>query len=151
MTPISPLGPVQRALYGVLVNDATLVNFLARAPNGGPGISDQPQPNAKYPRVELGGFMALPTPCYGRGSAASWGWSVTGQVKILSTYAGEAEGQAILARIVSLLHFPASVPTVAGYADVECQVTLEPSYPETVNNVIVRHFPVIVRVDLYER
>jgi hypothetical protein len=150
MAPTSPLGPVQRALYGVLVHEAALVAKLAPSPTGGPGISDQPQPNARYPRLELGGFFAVAAPCYGPRSAAKWGWIVTGQVKALSTYPGEAQGQDLLADVVALLHFGSPALTVAGYADVECAVTLEPSYPETVNNVIVRHFPATVRVELHE-
>ncbi len=150
MAPVSPLGPVQRAIYAVLAGDATLVGVLARSPSGGPGISDQPQPNAKYPRVEMGGFSAVPLNCMGPRTGPKWGWAVSGQVKAISTYAGEAEGQTILAHVVRLLHFPAVRLAVGGYADVECWLTLEPSYPETVNNVIVRHFPAIVRVELHE-
>jgi len=150
MAPASPLAPVQRAIYTVLANDATLVAQLARAPNGGPGISDQPQPNAAFPRVEIGGFSALPMNCMGPRTGAKWGWQVSGQVKALSTAPGELEGQTILAHVVRLLHFPATMLAVGGYMDVECQVTLEPSYPEVVNNVIVRHFPAIVRVELHE-
>jgi hypothetical protein len=146
-----PLAAVQRALYGVLVGDHTLVGLLAKSPSGGPGISDQPQPNAAYPRIEVGGFTANP-PAQTMGPVGSRKacWEITGQIKALSTYAGEAQGQTILTRLAALLHYPASALSVTGYADVECRLAIEPSYTELVNNVVVRHFPAIVRVTLYE-
>lgn len=150
MAPSSPLRPVQQAIYTVLATDVALVAKLATSPTGGPGISDQPQPNARYPRIELGGFSAVPDHCMGPRSGPKWGWQVTGQVKVLSTYPGEAQGQDLLNDVVDLLHFGSPPLAVTGYTDVTCSLTLEPSYPETVNNVIVRHFPATVRVELHQ-
>lgn len=150
-SPLAPIGAIQHALYDLLCGDATLVAMLAPTATGAPGITDTARPGAAYPRLEIGAFHAVPAHRYGPRSGPKYGWEVSGQVKGLSTYPGNAELHAIIARVTDLLTEPTTALTVTGFPDVACRVTdVGPEYTENVGSVLVRHLPVIVQVDVHE-
>lgn len=151
MPPAMPFVAVQRALYERLIGDAQLVAALAPSATGAAGVYDQPLPNAKFPRLELGGFTGTPSNLLGPYDTQKWGCRITGQVKVLSTYPGDAEAMTIAGHVLRLLAHPERRLVIAGFADVECWISAQgPVYTELLGSVIVRHLPTIVEVELHE-
>jgi hypothetical protein len=143
-----PLAAVQQAIYQRLAGDSALVAALAASPSHGAGIYDEPPAGARCPYLQLEGFLATPRATYGRG--VTGGAEVSGQVKVVSTYPGDREAEVLADQVMALLNYPAAPLLVTDWPDCETWVeSVGPLYTELVGSVVVRHLPIIVRVQVY--
>lgn len=95
---VTPLGPVQAAIYQVLTGDATLMGMVT-------GVYDAVPEGAGYPYVVIGEAMEVPAGAHDR-----YGRETVETLHIWSDYRGFAQSQQIASRVVALLdHQPLTI------------------------------------------
>ena len=128
--PVTPLGPIQEAVYGVLSGDATLAALVA-------GVFDEVPEGTRYPYVTIGEALEQPANSHDR-----FGRETVLTLHVWTVSRGFTDGMAIAARLVALLdHQPL---TITGHHHVatryEFSQTLRDPEPH------VRHIPIRFRV-----
>ena len=128
--PVTPLGPVQEAVYDVLTGDTTLMGLIV-------GVFDEVPEGTRYPYVTIGEALEQPANSHDR-----FGRETVLTLHVWTDTRGFSKGTAITSRLVSLLdHQPL---TVAGHHHVttryEFSQTLRDPEPH------VRHIPIRFRV-----
>lgn len=136
----SSLGSLQEAIYGILTNDAWLMNQVT-------GVFDFVPDNQDFPYVQIGEFTTVPFQTYDR-----YGQEVTATIHAWSqrigsnAYQGMAQIDAIMNSIQRLLartFFP-----VQGWGDVGCWGDFEQTLLES--DGITRHGILRYRIKLLQ-
>lgn len=148
--------PVVTALRALLVADGTLVGLLAAIPAAygtGPGIySDGAVPEqAGFPVLVIGGGSETGNNTMGSGDAAlKFGSRVSLQIKAMSLQRNDDQVAGIINRVKAVLYEGRAL-TVSGYgsACVE-QVSATSIYAENVAGALIRHFPLLVYVEVHQ-
>jgi len=87
----SPIHPVQVAIYRRLTSDTTLAGMVV-------GVYDQVPEDKTKPYVRIGDHLSVPD-----NDLSSFGREITVTIHVWTEARGNAQGQAIAARIVELL------------------------------------------------
>lgn len=130
-TPVSPLGPIQEAVYEVLSGDATLDGLVT-------GVFDEVPEGTAMPYVTIGEALEQPAGAHDR-----YGRETVLTLHVWTDTRGFARATEITSRLVSLLdHQPL---TISGHHHVvtryEFSQTLRDPEPH------VRHIPIRFRVE----
>ncbi|MEV4672166.1 DUF3168 domain-containing protein [Actinomadura sp. NPDC049382] len=128
--PVTPLGPIQEAVYDVLTGDATLTGLIE-------GVFDEIPEGTPYPYVVIGEALEQPDNSHDR-----FGRQTVLTLHVWTDYRGFSKATEITSRLVSLLdHQPLTIP---GHHHVstryEFSQTLRDPEPH------VRHIPIRFRV-----
>lgn len=128
--PVTPLGAVQEAVYGVLTGDATLTDLIE-------GVFDEVPEGTAYPYVTIGEALEQPANSHDR-----YGRETVLTLHVWTDTRGFSKATGITSRLVSLLdHQPL---TIVGHHHVatryEFSQTLRDPEPH------VRHIPIRFRV-----
>lgn len=118
MTAKSPIHPVQTAIYQRLKNDATLAGMVT-------GVYDYVPEGTAYPYVRIGDHLSIPDNTHD-----TYGREITTTIHIWTRSRGNAQGQAIAARIGELLdHRPRDL-AVAGHKVVSIRQEFDQVLPD---------------------
>lgn len=130
MTAPSTMGPVQRALYGVLTGDATLMALIT-------GVYDFVPEPAPFPYIAIGDATEIPDNRHG-----GFGRQTTVTLHVWTRNRGHSEGLAIGDRVTALLdHQPL---TVVGQHHVVTrfefsQTLTDPEPPGDIRHLVLRY------------
>jgi hypothetical protein len=129
-TPVTPLAPIQQAVYDLLTGDTTLTGLVV-------GVFDEVPEGTAYPYVTLGEAIEQPDGAHDR-----FGRQTVLTLHVWTNTRGFTDGEAIASRLISLLdHQPL---TIDGHHHVvtryEFSQTLRDPEPH------VRHIPIRFRV-----
>lgn len=130
MTAPSTMGPVQRALYGVLTGDATLMGLIT-------GVWDYVAEKDAFPYIVLGEATEIPDNAHG-----VFGRQTTVTLHVWTRHRGHSEGLAIGDRVTALLdHQPL---TVEGQHHVVTrfefsQTLTDPEPPGDIRHLVLRY------------
>jgi hypothetical protein len=115
----SPIGPLQAAIYQRLSGDLTLSGLAAG------GVHDQVPEGTPHPYVRIGDHLSIDD-----SDLTSYGREVTVTIHVWSKTRGNAEGQAIAARIGELLDEQERQLDVEGHRVVSCRQEFDQALPD---------------------
>jgi len=128
--PVSPLGPIQKAVYDVLAGDATLGGLVS-------GVFDEVPEGTAYPYVVIGEALEVPA-----GSHDRFGRETVLTLHVWTDTRGFSRATQITSRIVALLdHQPL---TIAGHHHVATRYEFAQQLRDTEPHL--RHVPIRFRV-----
>lgn len=114
----SPVHAVQTAIYQRLKGDATLAGMVT-------GVYDYVPEGTSYPYVRIGDHLSIPDNTHD-----TYGREITATIHVWTRARGNAQGQAIAARIWELLDHRAGDVEVAGHRVVSIRQEFDQVLPD---------------------
>ncbi|HEX6682431.1 MAG TPA: DUF3168 domain-containing protein [Candidatus Limnocylindrales bacterium] len=128
----SPVHPVQVALYERLTDDPSLSALVT-------GVFDQVPEGQPHPYVRIGDQLSI-----GDNDHSGYGRQITSTIHVWTRSRGNAEGQAIAARIAELLNEQERELDVDGHRVVSCRLEYDQALPDP--DPQIRHHVVRFRI-----